>query len=137
MSYNRGVVEIPPELSKQLSRSKVMSSIRSSGNRTTESRIGGLVTGRPLLMHWPPAAPADACLPLDSVALMVHGCFWHGCHCQGPRRDDKWLGHLIENRLRDLSDDFELRRRGWDVRVVWEHELAGVRCAQDTVGGAA
>lgn len=59
-------------------------------------------------------------------AIFIHGCFWHGhpgC-CRTPKsRLDFWKPKLHENRKRDLRNQRELVRLGWDFLVVWECEL--------------
>lgn len=62
-------------------------------------------------------------------AVFVHGCFWHrhrGCAKSGvPRRNRAyWLDKLARNEARDRRALLALRRLGFDVRVVWQCELA-------------
>lgn len=61
-------------------------------------------------------------------ALFVHGCFWHGHRCKRGKRMPAtnrayWAAKILRNRTRDLRARAALRRRGWDVVVVWECEL--------------
>ena len=68
----------------------------------------------------------DIVFPSRRKAIFVHGCFWHrhrGC-CRTPKtRLDFWVPKLVKNRRRDLRNQRELRKLGWDFLVVWECEL--------------
>jgi DNA mismatch endonuclease (patch repair protein) len=59
------------------------------------------------------------------VAVFIDGCFWHGCpqHGTTARRNRKfWLEKIGTNKLRDADTDRRLRKAGWQVLHVWEHE---------------
>jgi DNA mismatch endonuclease, patch repair protein len=59
------------------------------------------------------------------VAVFIDGCFWHGCPIHGtwPRANAQFWRNKIEgNRARDKRITRELRRAGWGVIRVWEHE---------------
>lgn len=62
------------------------------------------------------------------VAVMVDGCFWHGCphHATYPKANAEWWRKkLATNVKRDRDTDRRLRLAGWDVVRVWEHEESG------------
>lgn len=70
----------------------------------------------------------DIVFPKYSAVVFVHGCFWHrhpGCpHATTPAtRQDYWLPKFKRTMERDRRNQRELRRRGWNVIVVWECEL--------------
>ena len=59
--------------------------------------------------------------------VFVDGCFWHGCgRCHDFKRDlNAWWRAKIEgNVARDRRVRGRLRRDGWTVLVVREHDLA-------------
>jgi DNA mismatch endonuclease (patch repair protein) len=59
------------------------------------------------------------------VAVFVDGCFWHGCkeHPSWPKSNAQWWKEKIErNRQRDEETRTQLRKAGWSVVQVWEHE---------------
>lgn len=59
------------------------------------------------------------------VAIFVDGCFWHGCprHATYPKSNTTyWLPKLAENMARDGRQTTRLRRAGWRVVRVWEHD---------------
>jgi DNA mismatch endonuclease (patch repair protein) len=140
-----------------LSRSLLMSRIRSRGNKKTELALVKLlrqagVTG--WRRHQALFGKPDFIFPKQRVAVFVDGCFWHGCrwHCtyakalpktarslrrtaSRPTRLDKlrmtaqtgkgfWLAKLSANKRRDRLVNRTLRRQGWTVIRIWEHELA-------------
>lgn len=70
-------------------------------------------------------ARADIVFGPAGVAVFVDGCFWHMCPKHGslPHRNRDWWREKLEaNRQRDRRVDRELRREGWAVVRVWEHE---------------
>lgn len=70
----------------------------------------------------------DLVLPRLRVAIFVHGCFWHGCPRHGtlPKHNRAWWREKIRrNRERDARNVRRLRRLGWSVFEVWEHEDPG------------
>ncbi len=67
----------------------------------------------------------DLVLPVRRVAIFVNGCFWHGCpkHFVVPKNNRGWWIEKIDgNRRRDRRKATHLRRLGWLVVTVWEHE---------------
>lgn len=68
---------------------------------------------------------ADLVFGPDKVAVYVDGCFWHSCpeHGSMPKANAAfWKRKLERNQQRDAETDGALRRRGWEVVRVWEHE---------------
>lgn len=62
-------------------------------------------------------------------AIFVNGCFWHahrGCSKATLPKNNAvfWRDKLAANVERDARKTAELRRRGFDVLVVWECELS-------------
>ncbi|GAB1469419.1 very short patch repair endonuclease [Chloroflexota bacterium] len=111
-------------------RSEVMSRIKGKGNKDTELamikilqkhhlagwRRNQVVIGKP-----------DFIFPKQKVALFVDGCFWHGCpkHSNIPQNNREfWEKKLMGNMDRDKLVSRELRKVGWKVVRVWEHELS-------------
>lgn len=68
----------------------------------------------------------DIALPSERIAVFVDGCFWHGCpkHYRFPQTNAPyWSRKLERNFARDRSQTLTLRRVGWRVFRVWEHEI--------------
>ena len=60
------------------------------------------------------------------VAVFVDGCFWHVCpdHFVMPVTNQKyWRPKLNRNKERDSENSARLRRAGWKVIRIWEHEI--------------
>ena len=59
------------------------------------------------------------------VVVFIDGDFWHGY--QYPRWRDRlssyWQAKIERNRARDSRNFANLRRRGWRVVRIWEHEV--------------
>jgi DNA mismatch endonuclease, patch repair protein len=111
-------------------RSQIMSAVRSTGNKATEVVLARILrqhgisgwrrTGRLL-------GNPDFVFRKQRTAIFVDGCFWHGCakHCRMPRGNSTyWQPKISGNKRRDQIVTRDLRRAGWSVLRVWEHELA-------------
>jgi DNA mismatch endonuclease (patch repair protein) len=76
---------------------------------------------------------ADIIFPGAKVAVFVDGCFWHCCplHRTLPRANAAWWAEKLRtNRRRDLDTNRRLRKAGWHVERVWEHELPSEAAAR-------
>jgi DNA mismatch endonuclease (patch repair protein) len=111
-------------------RSEVMSRIRGSGNKTTELALAKLFR-RNGITGWrrnqPLFGKPDFTFRRQRVVVFVDGCFWHGCpkHFNMPANNQAfWKGKLAANRDRDRFVTQTLRKQGWRVIRVWEHDLA-------------
>ncbi len=68
---------------------------------------------------------ADLVFSGPRVAVLVHGCFWHGCpehYVQPKSNTDYWRDKLRSNRSRDEDTVRRLEDMGWTPVIVWEHE---------------
>lgn len=70
----------------------------------------------------------DIVLPKHRSVIFVHGCFWHrhsGCsRASTPvSRLEYWLPKFKRTIERDIHNQKELRRAGWNVILVWECEI--------------
>jgi DNA mismatch endonuclease (patch repair protein) len=68
---------------------------------------------------------ADVVFPSIRLAIYVDSCFWHGCRLHGtwPKRNSEWWrAKLNDNARRDREVSRRLRRKGWLVFRVWEHD---------------
>ena len=124
-----------PDVFSKAKRSDVMSRIRSHRNKDTELRLISIfrefrVTGwrrRAKLLGNP-----DFVFRREKVAVFVDGCFWHGCpRCyRAPTSNENyWNAKHARNRLRDKLVTKGLRRLGWRVIRIWEHQLRNPRVA--------
>lgn len=115
-----------------LSRSELMSKIKSKNNKTTEIRLAQLMRKNGLKgwrRHQPVLGHPDFIWPSHKVAVFVDGCFWHGHDCGNKNMHPKtnaeaWRQKIETNRARDLRITRQLRRHGWSVVRIWECQLA-------------
>lgn len=101
-------------------RSKIMASVRSKGNRTTEITLGKVfwTAGfRGYRKHLAVQGRPDFAWPHLKVAIFVDGCFWHGCRCKYLPRTNKrfWQDKITANQRRDRRVSRKLRYEGWSV----------------------
>jgi len=106
-----------------------MSRMKGRGNKDTElmmiqilrnSHISGWRRNQAVL------GKPDFIFPKHKIALFVDGCFWHGCpqHSNMPKNNQEfWEKKLQGNKVRDRFVVRELKKIGWRVVRVWEHEL--------------
>lgn len=106
-----------------------MGRVRSSGNRSTEHRLAGILRQQKITgwrRGYPLTGKPDFTFPRAQVAVFVDGCFWHGCpvHCQIPATNRKfWKNKIHRNMRRDKQVARKLRYEGWHVFRIWEHDL--------------
>lgn len=68
---------------------------------------------------------ADLVFPRAHIAVFIDGCFWHGCpeHGTWPKSNATfWREKIKTNQRRDADTDRRLRKAGWEVIRIWEHE---------------
>ena len=110
-------------------RSQVMAAIRSKGNKDTELKLVAIFRANGIKgwrRHRPLPGKPDFVFPRQHLAVFVDGCFWHGCPKHGRKPDSNknyWLAKLQRNKARDKKINRFLRKNGWSVLRVWEHEL--------------
>jgi DNA mismatch endonuclease (patch repair protein) len=78
---------------------------------------------------------ADIVFRSVRVCVFVDGCYWHGCsrHFRPPSTNaDWWMEKITDNRMRDRRQSRILRRHGWVVIRLWEHQVTSnaLRCAR-------
>ncbi|MBU3897000.1 MAG: very short patch repair endonuclease [Nanoarchaeota archaeon] len=108
-------------------RSEIMSKIRPKNtkleikfkkilrNHKIKYRVNYNVFGKP-----------DMIIPSKRTAIFIDSCFWHGCktHCRMPSTNVKyWTPKIKRNKTRDKLVAKTLRKRGWKVVRIWEHQL--------------
>ena len=112
-------------------RSEVMARIRAK-NTTPEKtvfralRAGGIY----FRTHYKRAVGTpDIAIPKKKIAIFIDGDFWHGYRYPTWKHKMKpfWCAKIERNRARDKRTFAKLRREGWKVLRVWEHELAKKR----------
>ena len=117
-----------------------MSRIRSRGNKDTEVALAKIFR-RNKIIGWRKQIEIriqksgagifkvrpDFIFRQVRLALFVDGCFWHGCPKHGTKPKNNrifWKNKFARNKARDVLVTRTLRRAGWRVFRIWEHELA-------------
>lgn len=110
-------------------RSKVMSKIRSSGTKLELTFLKALEDA----IHLPfeknvrsIRGKPDIVFFEKKICIFIDSDFWHGW--QYPRwkmllKDDNWREKIEKNRRRDRLVTQYLKRHGWIVIRVWEHNI--------------
>lgn len=59
------------------------------------------------------------------VAVFIDGDFWHGYRFSLWKNDltPSWQNKISETRKRDQKNFTRLRRQGWKVIRIWQHEI--------------
>lgn len=110
-------------------RSKIMRSVKSTRNKSTEQRLiqffkENKITGwrRNFKLFGKP----DVVFPATRVVIFTDGCFWHGHDCRNtkPKANEMyWKLKIEKNRLRDGLVSKVLIEKGWKVIRLWECSL--------------
>ena len=112
-------------------RSDIMSRVRGRGNQATEIALVRLLRAEGIAgwrRHQPVFGKPDFIFRKERLAVFVDGCFWHSCPTHGTvpaTRRAFWIKKFAGNKARDRRVNRELRRLGWRVLRLWEHELRG------------
>jgi DNA mismatch endonuclease, patch repair protein len=135
-------------------RSEIMSKVRSRENKATELRLIRIFRDFQI-RGWRRRSPVfghpDFVFPSAHLSVFVDGCFWHGCpqHCVMPVSNRQfWERKITRNKLRDRLVGRELKKSGWQILRIWQHELSSpqrvarrverslIRCRQSKSRGA-
>jgi DNA mismatch endonuclease (patch repair protein) len=112
-------------------RSEIMRRVRSSGTKP-EVIVRGIVRRMGIRYRSsPPNLPGKPDLVMfgQRKVILVHGCFWHGHHCEAGKLPKSnlsyWKNKQAKNALRDSRNARALRAKGWKLMVLWECEIRG------------
>lgn len=110
-------------------RSEVMSRIHGMENKSTEIALMRILRAHQIhgwRRHQLLPGKPDFTFREEKLAVFVDGCFWHRCpiHATYPANNrDFWEHKLEANKVRDRAVSRALKRLGWRVLRIWEHEL--------------
>lgn len=107
-------------------RSKIMSAIRSK-HTSPELVLRQILRkkGVRYKLHYG-KEKVDIALPSRKIAIFMDGCFWHHCPLHGhiPKSNrGYWVPKIRKNKKRAKMKDARLRKAGWKLVHIWEHEL--------------
>jgi len=117
---------MPDNMTKD-QRSRTMSKIHSKWTKQ-ETLIHQTINkfGVPHIMHPKIPGSPDFIIPSQKIAVFIHGCFWHKCPLcfRTPKSNEEyWFPKLDKNIKRDAENENVLRNSGWEVSIIWEHEI--------------
>ena len=108
-------------------RSEIMSRIRSKDTKIEKLVFSRLRADKIYFQRHYKKAPGnpDIALPKKKKAIFVDGDFWHGYKFRTfkNRLPQFWMDKIENNIKRDVKNRSKLRRSGWKVSRIWEHEL--------------
>lgn len=104
-----------------------MSRIRGK-NTKIEEVVAGLLSMKNLIFERHAndlSGRPDFVLRREKVVVFVDGDFWHGWRFPlwRDKLSEKWEAKITETRSRDLRNHRKLRRMGWKVVRLWEHQI--------------
>ncbi|SRR6266516_5709365 len=123
-------------------RSRVMSTIRSKDTKLERALFAVLENAgiTDFICHEQSLPGKPDIVFMDAkIAVFLDSCFWHGCskHLRKPSSNQDYWQPKIENNIkRDLRNRAKLRRMGWSVLRVWEHDLKNSSAVIMKVRGA-
>jgi DNA mismatch endonuclease (patch repair protein) len=107
-------------------RSEIMSRIRGKNTKPEVALRRALrASGHKPRLHYGEIS-IDIAFPKGRVAVFVDGCFWHKCpkHFRMPKSNRSfWRRKIDGNARRDRRENRALKKAGWRVVRVWEHDL--------------
>ncbi|WP_329127844.1 very short patch repair endonuclease [Streptomyces sp. NBC_01465] len=104
---------------------------QTSRDTTAERSVRQLLhaSGHRYRIHYPvpdmPRRKIDIAFTRAKVAVLIDGCFWHGCpqHATYPKANARWWREKLDRNIaRDRETTDHLRAAGWEVLRFWEHE---------------
>lgn len=118
-----------PDVFTKTKRSEVMSRIRGRGNKETELALVKLLRRHRITgwrRHQTLFGKPDFVFREERLVVFVDGCFWHACprHSNMPANNREfWEQKLAGNKARDRRVNHQLRKLGWRILRIWEHDL--------------
>lgn len=105
-----------------------MSNIRSKNTKAETVIFRGLSKRRIYFQkHYKKVIGApDIALPRKKKAVFIDGDFWHGYDFEKLKRrlpEKYWISKIERNIKRDIRYSRFLRKEGWVILRVWEHEI--------------
>jgi len=87
-------------------------------------------------LHYKLPGKPDIVFPQRRIAVFIDGCFWHKCpKCFTEPKTNRrfWMRKIASNAKRDRLINIELRRNGWRVLRVWEHDARNQKIIKSRV----
>ena len=77
-------------------------------------------------LHYKIFGKPDIVFPRKKIAIFIDGCFWHkcpSCFVKPTSRIEFWSQKIKNNLKRDKEVNKLLKKTGWKILRIWEHEL--------------
>lgn len=77
-------------------------------------------------LHYKITGKPDLAFPKLKIAIFIDGCFWHRCKkdfVEPKSNINFWLPKIRQNLTRDKFVNKKLKKEGWEVIRIWEHEI--------------
>lgn len=110
-------------------RSKIMRSVKSHGNLSTELgliHIFKMLNIKGWRRKYKLIGNPDFTFPKDRLVIFADGCFWHGHDCRKKKpktNSEYWHNKIKQNIERDTRITNTLQEMGWKVIRLWECEI--------------
>lgn len=109
-------------------RSEIMSKIKSKNTKPELAVFRELRRRKVYFQKHYKRAPGspDVALPSKKRAIFIDGTFWHGYQFKKKREKlnhEYWVKKIETNIARDNRNRRKLRKAGWKVLRVWEHDV--------------
>lgn len=124
--YTVGKVPGMTDFLSASTRSRVMSAIRSKWSRIDREAHGDLKSAKIRHKMYPKLPGSPDILIYPDTVVFLDGCFWHSCpRCGRPPKSKLryWGPKLAGNLSRDRRVSRFLRKQGWRVIRLWEHQI--------------
>jgi len=105
-------------------RSEIMSKIRGKWTRP-EILAHNWLKGNKIKHRMHPKIYGNPDIITGNKLIFIDGCFWHGCpkHFRIPKSNRKfWAPKIRRNIQRDRKIRKTLRKKGYTVIRIWEHQ---------------
>ena len=109
-------------------RSEIMANIKGKNTRLEKTIFDDLQSeGFRFVTHYSGVVgKPDIAIPSEEKAVFIDSDFWHGWRYTTwtfPSSKKFWNQKILANRKRDAFVTRKLRRTGWKVLRIWEHQL--------------
>lgn len=87
-------------------------------------------------LHYKIPGKPDIVFPRLKIAVFIDGCFWHRCpkcFIKPTTNSRFWMKKITSNAKRDRLVNIKLRRNGWRVLRVWEHDARNQKIIKSKV----
>lgn len=108
-------------------RSEIMSRIKS---KSSIEVLPKTFNGMRLRKHPAIFGKPDFGSKKKKIAVFIDGCFWHCCpkHHRMPKSNVGFWGEKFHrNKARDHKVNRELKKQGYSVVRIWEHDLKKIK----------